>query len=161
MIKLSIKERREQFLFFVALFVFTVGLLSFGMFYSGNSGHEISKEELEVKINENEVFENMVKETMPIVDTTFRQITRYNPNVQAVFLKNDIQLSLGSIKAAFDRKASDSRYKIFVQTAQLYDRLFYDRQEQNRNITDIELYKKQLEDCITNRHQLQQTIYSR
>jgi hypothetical protein len=64
---------------------FTVGLLSFGIFYSDKSQYEISKEELEVKINENEAFENMVKETMPTVDTTFKQITRYNPNVQAVF----------------------------------------------------------------------------
>jgi len=161
MIKLSIKERREQFLFFIALFVFTVGLLSFGIFYSDKSRYEISKEELEVKISENETFESMVKETSPTIDTTYNQITRYNPNVQAVFLKNDIQNSLGSIRAAFDRKASDQRYKIFVQTAQLYDRLFYDRQEQNRNITDIELHKRQLDDCILNRRQLQQTISAR
>jgi len=161
MIKLSIKERREQFLFFLALFVFTVGLLSFGIFYSGKSQYEISKEELEVKINENEVFENTVKETMPTIDTAFKRITKYNPNVRAVFLKNDIQLLLSSIKSAFDRKASDSRYKIFVQNELLYDRLFYDRQEQNKNISDIELYQKQLDDCITNRRQLQQTISSR
>jgi len=161
MIKLSIKERREQFLFFLALFVFTVGLLSFGIFYSGKSQYEISKAELEIKINENEVFENTVKETMPIIDTTFKWITRYNPNVRAVFLRDDIQRSLGSIKSAFDRKASDSRYKIFIQNELLYDRLFYDRQEQNKNISDIELYQKQLDDCITNRRQLQQTISAR
>ncbi len=122
MIKLSIKERREQFLFFIALFVFTVGLLSFGIFYSDKSRYEISKEELEVKISENETFENMVKETSPTIDTTYKQITSYNPNVQAVFLKNDIQNSLGSIRAAFDRKASDQRNKIFVKAATLSGR---------------------------------------
>lgn len=161
MIKLSIKERREQFLFFSALFIFTVGLLSFGIFYSGKSRYEISKQELEVKISENEAFEDMVKETMPTIDSTYKQIIRYDPNVQAVFLKNDIQNSLGSIRAAFDRKASDSRFKTFVQTAQLYDILFNDRREQRGNLGDVDRLKKSLDDCIISRRQLQQTMSAR
>ncbi|WP_443944853.1 type VI secretion system transmembrane protein TssO [Pedobacter sp. AW1-32] len=161
MIKLSIKERREQFQFFLALFVITVGLLSFCIFYSGNQRYEISKTELENKITEDEEFEQTVQMVIPIVDTTYKQIVNYNPNVQAVFLKSDISNALNSIKAAYERKASDSRYKTFIQTAQLYNVLFYDKQEQKGNLADIESLKKSLEDCVISRRQLQQSLSNR
>ncbi|WP_316804312.1 type VI secretion system transmembrane protein TssO [Pedobacter nototheniae] len=158
MIKLSLKERREQFLFFTGLFVLAVGLLGFGIFYSPKSPYQISKTELELKISENEAFEDMVKETMPTIDTTYKQIIRFDPNVQAVFLKSDIQNSLNSIKSAYERKASDSRYKTFIQTSQLYDILFYDKQEMKGNLRDIEGLKRNLDDCVISRRQLQQTM---
>ncbi len=161
MIKLSIKERREQFMFLVALVVVTVGLLSLGIFYSSKPRYEITKEELQVKLNENDAFEEVALETMPTVDTTYKQITRFDPNVQAVFLKNDILNSLSSIKAAYDRKASDARYKTFVQTSQLYNILFYDKQELKGNLNDVEELKKSLDDCIISRRQLQQNMPSR
>ncbi|SES09000.1 type VI secretion system transmembrane protein TssO [Pedobacter rhizosphaerae] len=161
MIKLSLKERREQFLFFMALFVFTVGLLSFGIFYSSKSRYEISKADLEVKISENQAFEDMVKETMPTIDTTYKQIVRFDPNVQAVFLRSDIQNSLNSIKSAYERKASDVRYKTFIQTSQLYDILFFDKQEMKGNLRDIEGLKRNLDDCVISRRQLQQTMSAR
>lgn len=158
MIKLSLKERREQFLFFMALFVFTVGVLSFCIFYSSKSRYEISKTELEVKINENEAFEDMVKETIPAIDSSYKQIVRFDPNVQAVFLRSDIQNQLNSIKSAYERKAADSRYKTFIQTSQLYDILFYDKQELKGNLRDVEGLKRSLDDCVISRRQLQQTM---
>lgn len=158
MIKLSLKERREQFLFFMALFIFTVGLLSFGIFYSAKSRYQISKRELEIKINENEAFEEMVIETMPAIDSSYKQIVRFDPNVQAVFLKSDIQNQLNSIKAAYERRAADSRYKTFIQTSQLYNLLFYDKQELKGNLRDTEGLKRSLDDCVISRRQLQQTM---
>ena len=158
MIKLSLKERREQFLFFICLFVFTVGLLSFGIFYSAHPRYQISKTELEEKVSEDAAFEEMVKETMPTIDTTYKQIIRYDPNVQAVFLKSDILNSLNSIQSAYERKASDSRYKTFIQNAQLYNILFYDKQELKGNLRDIDQLKRSLDDCVISRRQLQQTM---
>lgn len=161
MIKLSVKERRIQFQFFLALFLVTTGLLSFGLFYNSKSKYPISKNDLEMKISENQAFEDMVLETRPTIDSTFKQIIRFDPNVQAVFLKSDIQISLNSIKSAFERKASDYRYKTFIQTSQLYNVLFYDRQELRGNLRDIEDVKRSLDDCVISRRQLQQTMQSR
>lgn len=161
MIKLSLKERREQFLFFTALFLFTLSSLGFGIFYSAKSRYEISKNELEVKISENLAFEEMVRETMPAIDSSYKQIVRFDPNVQAVFLRSDIQNQLNSIKAAYERRAADSRYKTFIQTSQLYDLLFYDKQELKGNLRDVESLKRNLDDCVISRRQLQQTMSSR
>lgn len=161
MVKLSIKERRVQFQFFLGLFIVTTSLLSFGIFYSAKSRYAISKQDLERTISENQQFEEMVIETRPTIDTAFKQIIRFNPNVQAVFLKNDIQIALNSIKSAYERKASDYRYKTFIQASQLYNTLFFDRQELRGNLRDLEDVKRSLDDCVISRRQLQQTLQSR
>ncbi|RNL55935.1 hypothetical protein D7004_03700 [Pedobacter jejuensis] len=135
--------------------------MSFGIFYSSKSRYPISKQELELKISENQLFEDMVVETRPTIDTAFKQIIRFNPNVQAVFLKNDIQIALNSIKSSYERKASDYRYKTFIQTSQLYNILFFDRQELRGNQRDLEDVKRSLDDCIISRRQLQQTLQSK
>ncbi|TDO24920.1 type VI secretion system TssO [Pedobacter duraquae] len=158
MIKLSIKERREQFQFLLALFVATVFLLCFGIFYSTKTRHEISKIELEEKVREDLEFEEVTKSTRPIIDTTYTQIVHFNPNVRAVFLKTDLLSAIASIKSAYERKAADSRYKTFLQTAQLYNILFYGRLEQKGNLIDAEGLKKSLDDCVLSRRQLQQTL---
>jgi len=158
MIKLSIKERREQFQFLLALFIATVFLLCFGIFYTAKSRHEISKTELEEKVRQDQEFEDMVKSTRPTIDSTYKQIIRFDPNVQASFLKNDIQMAIGAIKSAYERKAFDSRYKTFIHTSQLYNILFYDRLEQKGNLADVERVKKNFDDCVISRRQLQQTL---
>ena len=158
MIKLSIKERREHFLFFIGVFLFTSALLGFGIFHDFGRGRVVSKQDLAEKIAQDEEFESTVKEQRPTVDTTYQQIIKFDPGVQAVFLENDIKNSLASIKSVYQRKASDQRYKTFIQASQLYNDLFYDRRELKGNGKDIERLSKSLEDCKLSTRQLRQTI---
>lgn len=160
MIKLSIKERREQFLFFIGIFLFTTALLSYGLFHDYGDGRLVSKADLAEKLSQNADFESTVTEQRATIDTTYKQIIRFDPGVQAVFLENDIKNSLGSIKSNYDRKAYDLRYKTFLQTSQLYSDLFYDRRELKGNIADLNGIKKLLEDCNLSTRQLKQTIGS-
>lgn len=158
MIKLSIKERREQFLFFIGIFLFTISLLSYGLFHDYGDYKMVSKHELSEKLSQNADFEATVKEQRATVDTTFKQIIRFDPAVQAVFLENDIKNSLGSIKSIYERKAYDARYKTFIQVSQLYLDLFNDRRELKGNNADIANLTKSLEDCKLTTRQLRQTI---
>lgn len=158
MIKLSIKERREQFLFFIGIFLFTMALLSFGIFHDYGDGRQISKQDLADKLSQDADFEATVKEQRATVDTTYKQIITFDPGVQAVFLENDIKNSLSSIKSNFDRKAYDQRYKTFLQASQLYNDLFYNRRELKGNNNDLERLTKSLEDCKLSTRQLRQTI---
>jgi len=161
MIKLSIKERREQFLFFLGIFLFTSALLSFGLFHDYGEGREVSKEDLSNKIEQNNEFEATVKEQRAIVDSTYKEILQFDPGVQAVFLENDIKNDLGSIKSIYQRKAYDLRYKTFLQTAQLYNDLFYDRRELKGNNNDLASLVKSLEDCKLSTRELKQTLGGR
>lgn len=158
MIKLSIKERREQFLFFIGIFLFTMALLSFGLFHDYGDDRMVSKQDLAEKLSQDADFEAMVKDQRPTVDTTYKQIIMFDPGVQAVFLENDIKNSLASIKSNYERKAYDQRYKVFLQTSQLYNDLFYNRRELKGNNSDIERLGKSLEDCKLSTRQLRQTI---
>jgi len=158
MIKLSIKERREQFLFFIAIFLFTTIVLSYGLFHDFGKGRMVSKADLAEQLSKNAEFEATVKEQRATVDTTYKQIISFDPGVQAVFLENDIKNSLGSIKSIYERKAYDVRYKTFLQASQLYNDLFYDRRELKGNNSDLERLGKSLEDCKLSTRALRQTL---
>lgn len=160
MVKLSIKERREQFLFFIAIFVFTIGLLSFGLFHDYGDGRTISKEDLAEKLSQDVEFEELVKDQRPTVDTTFKEVIRFDPGVQASFLENDIKNSLSSIKANYQRRAADPRYKTFLHVSDLYNDLFFDRRELKGNNKDYVSLSKSLEDCKLSTRQLRQILTS-
>lgn len=158
MIKLSIKERREQFLFFIGIFLFTSALLSFGLFHDYGDKRIVYKKDLADKLAQDADFESTVTEQRATVDSTYKQIMKFDPGVQAVFLENDIKNSLTSIKSIYERKAYDQRYKVFLQGSQLYSDLFYNRRELKGNNIDIERLGKSLEDCKLSTRQLRQTI---
>lgn len=158
MIKLSIKERREQFLFFIAIFLFTITLLSFGLFHDYGNGRTISKEDLAEKLSQNLEFEDLVQDQRSNIDTTYRDVLKFDPGVQATFLENDIKNSLASIKANYQRRSSDPRYKTFLQISELYYDLFYNRRELKGNKGDFDTITKSLEDCKLSTRQLKQTL---
>lgn len=161
MIKLSVKERREQFLFLLALFLLTVCLLGFGLFYDPSGSRKVvSKADLTDKLSQDAAFENVVEVQRATIDTAYKQISNFDPAVKAVFLENDIRYSIGAIKSNYDRKAFDPRYKSFLQISLLYNTLFFNRRELKGNISDMDNLKKSLEDCKLSTRQLKESIGS-
>jgi len=158
--KLSIKERREQFVFLLGIFLFTISLLGYGLFHDYGDTRSISKEDLTEQLAQDAEFEAVVKEQRATVDTTYKHIIAFDPGVQADFLENDIKNSLGSIKSNYNRRAFDLRYKTFLQTSQLYNDLFFNRRELKGNHSDLERLNKSLEDCKLSTRQLRETIGS-
>ncbi|MCX2478061.1 type VI secretion system transmembrane protein TssO [Pedobacter sp. MC2016-15] len=158
MIKLSVKERREQFLFLIGIFFFSTILFSIVLFHDFGAERTVSSAELTEKLQQDKDFESTVREQRATVDTTYKQIIRFDPGVQAVFLENDIRNELASIKSAYQRRASDQRYKTFLQASQLYSSMFYNRRELKGNSKDLERLSKSLEDCKLSTTQLRQSI---
>jgi hypothetical protein len=158
MIKLSIKERRDQFLLLITVFLFTVSLIGFGLFHDSGDEKIISKQDLTDKLAQDAEFENTVKVQRATVDTAYKQIIKFDPAVKAAFLENDIKYSLGSIKSNYDRNAFNPRYKTFLQLSLLYNTLFFNRRELKGNSNDIENLKKSLDDCKLSTRQLKETI---
>ncbi len=157
MIKLSIKERREQFLLLTGVFLFTVSLLGFGLFHDFG-GASVSKQDLTDKLSQDEEFEDIVKVQRATIDTAYKEIINFDPEVKAVFLENDIRYTLGSVKSNYDRRAFDPRYKTFLQVSLLYNALFFNRRELKGNINDIDHLKQSLEDCQLSTRQLKASI---
>lgn len=159
--KLSLKERREQFVFLLLLAVVSTGLLSFIVFNGGHYSSADIKQKLAKKIKEEAQFEAVAEETKPTIDSTFKKIIQYDPSVQALFLESDIQNAIGAIRAAYQRRAYDSRYKCFLQQASFFEIMFTDRKELRGNYKDIENYNKSLDDCKLSRTALLDAIMKR
>jgi len=158
MVKLSVKDRREQFLFLTGIFLLTVSLLGFGLFHDFSSRKSISKKDLRDRLLQDEAFEQQVKVQRATIDSTYKQIVSFDPAVKAVFLENDIRYSLSAIRSNYDRQAFDLRYKTFLQVSLLYNSFFFNRRELRGNVNDIENLKKALEDCKLSTRQLKESI---
>jgi hypothetical protein len=161
MIKLSTKERRDQFLLLITMFLFTVSLLSFGLFHDFEDDKPFSKQDLTEKLARDAEFENTVKFQRATVDTAYKLIMNFDPAVKAAFLENDIKYSLGSVKSNYNGKAFDPRYKIFLQVFLLYNTHFFNRRELKGNNNDIGILKKSLDDCKLSTRQIKETIGNR
>jgi hypothetical protein len=161
MIKLSVKERREQFLLLTAIFLFTVSLIGFGLFHDYGNDKSFSKQDLTQKLAQDAEFENTVSIQRATIDTAYKQIMNFDPAVKAAFLENDIKYALGAIKSNYDRRAFDPRYKTFLQLSLLYNTLFFNRRELKGNNNDIENLKKSLSDCQLSTRQLKESLGNR
>jgi len=147
MVKQSIHERRERFLLLLGTFLVTVGIIGTGIFYGSIKEGNTSASELKLKLAQDAEFEAAVNQQRKTVDSTFKQITDFDPTVNAVFLTNDIKYSLNAIRTNYDRNAFNPHYKIFLHTALLYEVLLFNRRELKGNTADLEGLKKSLEDC--------------
>ncbi|ULT25608.1 type VI secretion system transmembrane protein TssO [Sphingobacterium sp. E70] len=94
MIKLSLAERREHFLLLLGAFVLAMTILGFVLFYSDGPRFAISKEDLALRIQDDQKFEESAKMALRYVDSASLQIKRFDPSVQAVFIENDIKKHL-------------------------------------------------------------------
>lgn len=158
MIKFTVKERREKFLLFGGMFLLAAAILCTAIFYNYSTNAYLSKDEFAKRVQEEELFEKTVAEAQPAVDTTYNKIVKFNPNVQAVFLENDIKNTIGAIRSYYNRRPYDSRYKCFIYASKIYDNLFYDKRELRGNYNDISKISKLLEDCKLSTRQLQQSL---
>ncbi|RPD43297.1 type VI secretion system TssO [Chitinophaga barathri] len=161
MAHLSIKERQEQFIFLFILTLLTTGLLAWLLFGAGNHGAGNMKEKLSQRILEEEQFAQAVAEVQPAVDSTYKRIMEFDPTVTALFLESDILNSIAGIKAAYQRKAHDLKYKTFSQEAQLLEILFYDKKELRGNYRNIQKLEQDLEQCKLSQRGLQEAFINR
>lgn len=158
MMKFSLKERRERFLFFLGLFLLTAGMLSVAIFYNYANQSDISKADFAKRVQDENNFEAAVAQAQPTIDTTYSRIVKFNPNVQAVFLENDIRNALAAIRSYYNGHPYDSRYKCFIYASKIHESLFYDKRELRGNYNDISRINKLLDDCRMSSRQLQQSL---
>lgn len=160
MIKLSLKERRERFLFFTGVFLFAATILCTAIFYNYGNDSKISKLKFSKRLQAENQFEEATAEVLPSLDSTYLHIAKYDPTVQAQYLETDLNNAIGSIKSYYNRNPYDSRYKCFIYASKLYSNLFNDRKELKGNYKSIDNANKLLNDCKLSTRQLQQSISS-
>lgn len=161
MAHLSIKERQEQFLFLLVLTLVAVSLLSWLLFGTRDLRTGAIKEKLAQRMQEEQQFARVVDEVQPVVDSTYKRIMEFDPGVTALFLESDILNAIGSVKAAYQRRAHDMKYKTFNQEAQLLEILFYDKKELRGNYRNIKKLQDDLDQCKLSQRGIQEAILNR
>ncbi len=158
MIKLKVKERREQFLLLMGIFLVTVTVLGTCFFYGSSKDATTSKDTFTGRLSADEDFEKAVQEQRPAIDSVYQHILLFDPNVNAVFIKNDILYSLEGIRNSYRNLAPDPRHRTFQQIAALYSILFNNKRELEGNKKDIEGLNNSLEDCKRSSRQLKESL---
>lgn len=117
MVKLSLAEKRHQFFILLAVFVIALAVLGVVIFRCDNEQFDVSKSNLQLRIEDDMKFEKFSEMALVFVDSVSKQIQKFDPNIQAVFLETDIKKTIGDLNAIYVVNDFDSRYAIYGQGA--------------------------------------------
>lgn len=161
MVKLSLAEKRNQFFILLAVFVIALAVLGVVIFRCDNEQFDVSKSNLQLRIEDDMKFEKFSEMALVFVDSVSKQIQKFDPNIQAVFLETDIKKTIGDLNAIYVVNDFDSRYAIYGQGALFFENYFVDRKELKGNISDVERIQRSLDDCLLRRNQLESILQNR
>jgi hypothetical protein len=144
--RLAMRERRLQFLYLlVAISVLTL-LVSWIAFrnqdYSRTEANYLS-EQIRGK-------EQMLKRqltNLPLLDSAYRAIVAYRPEVNAIFVEVDIEEHLNEVRRLSAPQADGTRFRAFAQIADFYKMMYVDKKVVWSKQSNIGLFQKQLDDC--------------
>jgi len=140
------RERRLQFLYLLAAISVLTLLTSWIVFrnqhYSSDEADYLS-EQIRGK-------EQMLKKqlaNLPLLDSAYRSIVAYRPEVNAIFVEVDIEEHLNEIRRLSAPQADGTRFRAFAQIAEFYKMMYVDKKVVWRKQSNIGLFQKQLDDC--------------
>jgi hypothetical protein len=147
----NIHNRREKFSAFIYvafLFLGTTVATCAALFYYSDTGKPNARKEFAIsKMYRIQSFQTVQNEQWMIVDSIYRKIGDYNPEVHASYEESDIKYYLNSFGNLFENSSYDKRYKIFHHLSAFYDMWFADRKELWSKRQNIAAFRKNLEEC--------------
>lgn len=158
MIKLSLRERQERQFLFAGLFVLSICCLGISLMFNRDDGSASTKAELEILLQEDAAFESTMEKIKPTLEKLQESIISFNPEINAIFLENDIMMEIKVINSLSNPKTSDPMYKSFNLFADLYLNLFADKKELSGNQRDLLMIRKSVEDCQLAASELQAVL---
>ncbi|QJW91629.1 type VI secretion system transmembrane protein TssO [Spirosoma taeanense] len=144
--RLAMRERRLQFLYLltaISLLTLLVSLIVFRhQAYSRTEANYLS--------NYIRGKEQMLKSQMnnlSLLDSAYRAIVAYKPEVNAIFVEVDIEEQLNEIRRLSAPQADGTRFRAFAQIADFYKMMYDDKKVAWSKQSNISLFQKQLDDC--------------
>lgn len=80
-------------------------------------------------------------------DLIVERIRSYDPGVNAVYEKNDIQFLINEMKRGYDQNRTDKRYMVYLHSADFYQMWFNDKQYLWSLRTNLVNLRQNLEEC--------------
>lgn len=146
-LKISKEERKIQFIYLIALWLFLGGLFCYVCFNSYDVNEIRSKEMVIAKIDtENSILKSQFESAVRI-DSLRKILLQYQPSTSQVSLENNIESELKELRDIYESKKADPTYKIFNQLYVFYSMNFFDKKAIWNSTNNITNLKKNLEDC--------------
>lgn len=144
-------NRRERIggLIYV-LFFFCAGMgLSVWLLLSKSDMSRIfmRKDGIEMKMARQQSFRKAQEESTAVCDMLVEKILDYDPEVNALYEKNDIQYVINELHKIYEKNLHDKRYLVFLQMGDFYQVWFNDRQHLWSLNSNLEYIKNNLEEC--------------
>lgn len=152
------RENKERFWQLLILSFFAMFALGLALFYNAYTFRLSPREDLARLLAEDNSFEMEVRKIKTTVKKLHADVMLFDPEVNALFIENDIRNGVGVIRSVYESKAHDSRYDAFLQLSISYLDLFADKRELKGNIDNVKMIRQSVEGCRLITEQLQESM---
>lgn len=142
------RERIGGLIYVLFLFLGGIGL-SVWLLLSNSDMSRIftRKDSIEMKMARQHSFRKAQEESTAVCDMLAQKISGYDPSVNALYEKNDIQYIINELRKVYESNQHDKRYLVFLQAGDFYQMWFNDRQHLWSLNSNLEYLKNNLEEC--------------
>lgn len=142
------RERIGGLVYVVLFFCLGVGLSGWLLLSNNDLARLFSRKDLvEIKMRRQQEFRLAQEEGVKTGNDLIVRINQYDPGVNAIYEKSDIQLQIAELRRQYEANKDDRRYFIFYQMSEFYQMWFNDKQylwSLGQNLNNI---KQNLEEC--------------
>lgn len=156
------RERASGVICVVTIFV--VGLcVVCGLLFSDKDVSKVFKQKdtVNIKMKRQQNFKRIQDENTAVCDLVAKKIIHYDPSVNAVFEKDEIQYMINELRRKYGDNQSDRRYLVFQHMSSFYEMWFKDRQQVWSLSENVAYFKENLEECELGLVRKKETINSR
>lgn len=158
MINLTNKERGEQFIRVTSVYIATIVLLGLAFFFRPQKNRQVQREQFYEALGAENEFESVLGDELVKIDSLSAQLTRYDANVHAAFLDNDIRSALDAIGGDYKRLRDGDQYALFDHAYTLYNTVYVNRRELGGNVKDIGRLKASCDECKRSTLQMRESL---
>jgi hypothetical protein len=128
--KIVIRRERIGGAIYVLIFFLAGVALSAWLLLSEDDVSQVflRKDAIEMKMRRQQNFNDLQEEASSVCDLLAQNILKYDPGVNAVYEKNDIQYMINDLRGLYEEHMSDKRYMVFLHMSDFYQMWFNDRE---------------------------------
>ena len=144
--RLASREQRLQLIYLLA----ATGVLTFLVNLIAFQDHEHSRIDAIYLSDYIRSKEKLLKDqlnNLSLLDSAYRAIVAYQPQVNAIFVEADIEAQLNEIRRLSTPQADGTRFRAYAQIADFYQMMYVDKKLLWSKESNINLFQKQLDDC--------------
>ena len=148
-----------QFVIFSLFYLLIVGVFYASIFVNYNMPVISGKEQaVSDKINHQDHVAKELKHYNPISDSIVKYLSLYNPSTGKVFHESSINYGLEELIKGYDAHEKEAEFRILYQLKKFYSMQYFDKKAAWNANKNVDLFKKNLEDCEIGFQQIQNTM---